>query len=92
MSLTECEWRYVAPIEGMTVYVKSDAQCSRYRSGQWEIGIIRGSSLIVGGTQVVGAQAPAIASPVGGTTVDNLARTAVDEILAALRQHGLIAA
>jgi hypothetical protein len=44
----------------------------------------------VGGQQVVGSQAAAIASPSGGATVDAEARTAIDAILAALRAHGLI--
>lgn len=34
---------------------------------------------------------PAIADPTGGTTTDAEARTAIDQILAALRQQGLIA-
>src|SRR5215212_3748958 len=32
-----------------------------------------------------------IASPAGGTTVDSQARSAIDQMLGALRQHGLIA-
>jgi hypothetical protein len=39
---------------------------------------------------VVGSRATAIADPGGGSTVDSQARTAVGQILAALRQHGLI--
>jgi hypothetical protein len=39
---------------------------------------------------VVGSQAAAIASPTGGTNVDVQARSTIDAILSALRQHGLI--
>jgi hypothetical protein len=35
--------------------------------------------------------AGAIASPVGGGTIDIEARSAIDQILTALQQHGLIA-
>jgi len=62
-----------------------------YRAGAWELGIVRGSNLVLGGVQVVGGQAAAIPNPTGGTTTDSEARTAVGQILAALRQHGLIA-
>ena len=40
---------------------------------------------------IVRPRADAIASPAGGTTVDDEARTSIDQILITLRQHGLIA-
>lgn len=83
-------WRFIAPVEGMTVYVASDDVWATYRAGAWEVGPIRGSSLIVAGEQVVGSRGAAIASPSGGTNVDSQGRSAIDQILAALRLHGLI--
>jgi hypothetical protein len=83
-------WRFVAPAEGMTVYLKGSAVSASFRAGAWEIGILRGSSVIIGGDQVVGSRAGAIASPAGGTIIDSEARAAVDSILDVLRQHGLI--
>ena len=80
----------LAPVEGMTAFVRTSAQTAVYRQGAWEIGQIRGATLILGGQQVVAARGAAIASPSGGATVDSQARGAVDLILAALRQHGLI--
>jgi hypothetical protein len=79
------------PAEGMCAYVKSTGVCASYRAGAWELGNVRGSSLVLGGLQVVGARLAAIADPSGGATVDSQARTALSAILAALRQHGLIA-
>ena len=61
-----------------------------YRSGAWEFGVLRGSSILIGGQQVVGARVAAIASPAGGTTIDSEARAAIAAALGALRQHGLI--
>jgi hypothetical protein len=58
--------------------------------GSWETGVLRATRVEVAGAQVVGAQAAPIASPAGGTTIDLEARGAVDAILGALRQHGLI--
>jgi hypothetical protein len=48
---------------------------------------------IPGGERVsltVSPRADAIASPSGGTTIDDEARTSIDQILATLRQKGLI--
>jgi hypothetical protein len=53
----------------------------------------RVTAQIVGGDSAsltVSPRAAAIASPLGGTTVDNEARTSIDQILATLREHGLI--
>lgn len=84
-------WRLVAPAEGMSVYVKVAGQDARYHNGAWEVGVLRGASLVVGGVQVVGGRGAAIPPPTGGATVDTQARTAINQILAALVQHGLIA-
>lgn len=83
-------WRYIAPRDGMAVFVKASGLIAAYRAGAWEIGIARASRLMVNGMQVVGSQAGAIADPAGGTIIDAEARAAVSEMLAALRQHGLI--
>ena len=83
-------WRFITPVEGMNLYVKANASWATYRLNAWEIGVLRGSSVELGGKQVVGSRAAAIASATGGTTVDTQARTAIDQILGALRQHGLI--
>jgi hypothetical protein len=73
------------------LYVKSAGEWANFRSGTWEFGVVRASSLMIGGQRVVGDQLAAIADPAGGSTIDAEARTAVDLILAAMRQHGLIA-
>lgn len=54
------------------------------------MGTLRGNSLLIGGEQVVGARSAAISAPTAGGTVDAEARTAVGEILATMRAHGLI--
>ena len=83
-------WRFIQPVEGLSVFVKSTAQFAFYRSGDWEMGVVRGSTLLIGGQQVVGNRVAAIASPTGGSTIDPEARSAIDAILVALREHGLI--
>jgi hypothetical protein len=77
-------------MEGLSVYVKTSSVWATYRSGAWEIGTVRGSSLVLGGQQVVGGRLAAIPSATGGATIDAQARSTIDQILSALRQHGLI--
>jgi hypothetical protein len=80
----------IAPLDGMNVYVKAENCWANYRLGDWEMGILRGSMIVIDGQQVVASRATAIASAAGGATVDTEARTAIDQILSALRHHGLI--
>lgn len=84
-------WRYVVPAEGLSALVKTNGLRADYRSGSWTIGTVVAAQVAVGGVQVVGAQGAAIGEPSGGSTVDAEARNAIGLILAAMRQHGLIA-
>ena len=68
-------WRFVPPTDGMSAYIKSSGQRASYRDGAWEI---------------LGARLAAIPSPSGGSNVDTEGRAAIDQILGALREHGLI--
>jgi hypothetical protein len=80
----------VPPLEGMSAYVKANGTWANYRSGAWELGTLRGTNVVLSGVQVVGSRLAAISAPVGGANVDVEARTAISQILASLRQHGLI--
>jgi len=84
-------WRFHAPVDGMRVWIRDQSVPARFEAGAWVMGELRGNALLIGGTQVVGPQAAAIADPTGGTTIDAEARTAIEAVLAALRDHGLIA-
>jgi hypothetical protein len=83
-------WRFVAPRDGMSVYVVSSTGTAVYDGGSWEVGTLNGSQLVVDGQKVVGSREAAIVAPTGGTTIDAEARTAIGQILTAMRQHGLI--
>jgi hypothetical protein len=76
--------------EGMVLHERTSGTAAAFRNGAWEVGALRGGSLVIDGLKVVGARAAAIDSPGGGTVVDAEARSAIDAILIALRQHGLI--
>jgi hypothetical protein len=85
-------WRYVAPVVGLSVFDRSTDTVAVYRSTGWEAGVVRASRIVIDGQQVLGPQAGAIADPSGGANIDLEARSAITEMLTALRQHGLISA
>ena len=87
---SEGGWRFIAPVEGMSLLERSSGQMLSRRSGAWETGILRGQELRVDGMTVVRNRQPAIGDPSGGTVADAECRAAVSQILAALRAHGLI--
>ena len=84
-------WRFVAPVDGMTVWVAADALAARFTSGAWVLGDVACARLVVGGDRVVGARQAAVADPSGGTVIDIEARAALVAMLGVLRTHGLIA-
>jgi hypothetical protein len=83
-------WRFEPPTDGMTLYERTTGTHAVYRDGAWELGMVRGSALVIGGEQVVGQRATAIASPAGGSVIDVEGRVAIAAIFGALRLHGLI--
>ena len=91
-AFTSAGWRFVAPAAGMAAMVKSNGLVASYSGSAWETGTIRAGRVLVDGLQVVGARASAVADPAGGSVVDAEARSALAQILSALRLHGLIAA
>jgi len=91
-SWTEGGWRFVAPRPGMEVWAESLGQTARYRVGEgWQVGVLAASRVEIGGVQVIGPQASAVALPSGGAIVDEQARTAIVAVLERLQAHGLIA-
>lgn len=84
-------WRFVAPIEGWSVWVRSQGMLATFVGGAWESGWLKASRLTIGNDQVVGSRAAAIGDAAGGTVIDAEARSSIASILTALRDHGLIA-
>jgi hypothetical protein len=87
---TDGGWRFFVPFEGMSIWSIADSMQAQWRSGSWVKGNVNALTYAVDGQIVVRGQRPAIASPSGGATTDNEARIAVNAILGALREHGLI--
>lgn len=88
---TDSGWRFIAPTEGMSIWVRAIGLWAQRGASGWTTGMMPATVLTIGGNQVVGARRPAISTPSGGATSDAEARTAIGGILAALRAHGLIA-
>lgn len=88
---SEGGWRFIAPLPGMLVWLIDEQLWARREASGWIVGDMPVQSVSVAGTQVLGAQRPAIANPGGGATVDTEARAALASLLSAMRAHGLIA-
>lgn len=87
---TEGGWRFVAPIEGMTVWIRERAIAACYAGGTWRIGEIAATRVSVDGARVLGPRQAGVPDPAGGDVIDIQARAALSALLAALRNHGLI--
>ena len=86
---TAAGWRFVAPREGMRIWLDTDRGFALFAGGEWRIGEVHGK-LFVERQQVVGIRGAAIPEPEGGMVVDAEARAAIVALLQALRSHGLI--
>jgi len=84
-------WRFVEAVAGMTALDKASGQTAAFDGTAWAIGAIKGASLKLGASQVVGARLAAVANPSGGTVIDVEVRAAIVLILDRMRSHGLIA-
>ncbi|MBX3563122.1 MAG: DUF2793 domain-containing protein [Sphingomonas sp.] len=82
-------WRFVAPCEGMRLWLGINGGFALFSGGEWRLGDAYGR-LIVAGEQVVGPRVAAITEPSGGATVDAEARATILAVLNAMREHGLV--
>ena len=87
---TEGGWRLTPPVEGLCATMKADGQPVRFVHGAWRVGALQAGSIEIGGKQVLGPRRAAIEAPSGGVNVDGESRRAIEEVLQALREHGLI--
>lgn len=83
-------WRFVAPFEGLHIWVRATGLWAVRGSAGWTTGIMNATAVHIGGARVLGERQPIIADPAGGGVIDDQARAAIIAILDALRAHGLI--
>src|SRR4051812_8058086 len=55
------------------------------------VNLVNGAVYQIAGNQVVGPRGSSVTAPIGGTTVDAQARTAINDLISRLQAHGLIA-
>lgn len=87
---TDGGWRFVTPLDGMSLVDRASGQLIARRNGLWETGIVRGQEVQIAGQTVLRNRQAAIANPTGGSVLDTECRSTVNSILSAMRIHGLI--
>lgn len=87
---TTSGWRFLAPPPGTSAWNKAAAVPLLWDGQQWREGELASAGLLVNGVRVVGPRQAAVASPSGGTIIDEEARAAINALTAALMSHGLI--
>jgi len=88
---TEGGWRFLKAKAGLFIDLADKGHAIFHDGSQWRDAAIRNDGLYVEDERVVSERQPAIAAPFGGATIDGEARATIAAILAALRNHGLIA-
>ena len=83
-------WRFLRPCDGVSAIIRRSGNTAVYRDGSWDIGTLNGSRVDIEGQKVVGPRGKAISIPTGGNRADPEARATIEQILAAMREHGLI--
>jgi hypothetical protein len=83
-------WRFVAPAAGMIVWNKAAGVPMQWSGSGWSQGRLACAGLTVAGHPILAERQPAVASPSGGTIIDEQARAAVNSLIATLKSHGLI--
>ena len=87
---TDGGWRFLDPSPGTSAWNKAAALPLLWDGYQWREGELACAALLVNGLRVVGGRQPGVASPSGGTIIDEEARAAINALTAALMSHGLI--
>ena len=83
-------WRFLTPVEGMSVWDKDAGFGRQWTGAAWSDGTVKVAAVEVEGQRVVGPRQPDISDPVGGATVDSEARAAISAVIVTLKSHGLI--
>lgn len=90
-SWSEGGWRFIAPRAGLRMDVADRGHAFFHDGTQWRSAAIREDGFYLNEQRVIGERRDAISAPSGGGVIDVEVRSAVLDILLALRAHGLIA-
>ncbi len=87
---TDGGWRFSQPSTGWRCHVIDRDAMMVHDGTAWQNDRVRADGVYIDGARVVGERSASIPDPVGGTVVDSEGRLVVKDILAILREHGLI--
>ncbi len=88
--MTSGGWRYLSPRVGMRIEVADENMVCRFNGTAWLPDAVRPDGVYLDDVKIIGPRAEPVADPLGGSVVDAEARTALMQLLTALRSHGLI--
>jgi len=83
-------WAFTAPRTGCLVWIGDEAIFSFYSGNRWSDGAWPAQGLQIGGRAVLTAAPSSAPAPSGGDTVDSECRAALNALIAALRNQGVI--
>lgn len=82
-------WEFANPVRGSLVWIADEAQFSVFDDG-WSADGWPVSALKIAGRQVLGVAPATVAEPSGGSVVDGEARAVLADLIAALRNQGIV--
>jgi hypothetical protein len=83
-------WTIWTARRGCLAWIADEQQCAVYSGDQWSMGGWPARGLVIDGRLVLAAVPTAIAAPTGGTSIDSECRTALTDLLTALRSQNVI--
>jgi hypothetical protein len=82
-------WQFTAPVRGCVAWIADETAFAVHDNG-WSTGGWPANGLRISGRDLLSATPVAIAAPAGGATVDGQCRAVVVQLLAALKDQGIV--
>lgn len=82
-------WHFTVPVTGCVAWIVDEAVFTVHAGG-WSAGGWPAKGLRVAGREILSAAPATIASPTGGSVVDSECRTALAQLLTALKDQGIV--
>ncbi len=83
-------WQFAQPVSGMVAWIEDEAIIAVYGAGIWYADFLPVHGLRIDGVEIFGVAPVAIAEPIGGSVIDAEVRDAFGQLIAYLRQQGIL--